>query len=177
MGKLLFLLFTVVPVLELWLLVEVGQLMGAGPTIGLVLLTGVIGAALAKREVLKVIREWQGAMAEARLPKDGVLSGLLVLVGGVLLVTPGMVTDVLGFSLLLPPTRRAIAAVVRKHLEKKIAQGSVVMTSSYAAGGPGFGGAAGFDGVGFGAQGFGNGFDPRAGAAQGQGDVIDMSAD
>jgi UPF0716 protein FxsA len=176
MGKLLFLLFTVVPVLELWLLVEVGQLMGAGPTIGLVLLTGLIGAALAKREGMRVIREWQGAMAEARLPKDGVLSGLLVLVGGVLLVTPGMVTDVLGFSLLLPPTRRAIAAIVRRHLEKKIAEGSVVMTSAYAAGSVGFGGP-GFGGPGFGPSGFGQGAPPTGQVRPASGDVIDMSAD
>ena len=137
MGKWLFLAFTVIPVVELWLLVRLGGVVGAGPTIGLVLLTGAVGAFLAKQEGLRVLRDWQGAMERGRLPEDGVLSGLLVLVGGVLLVTPGMMTDVVGFALLLPQTRRPIADRIRARVEEKIRDGAMrVETQGFGANGP-----------------------------------------
>lgn len=118
LGKLL-LLFTVVPVVELYLLITLGQHMGAGPTVGLVLGTGLLGAWLAKREGARVLSNWQGSMARGEIPKEGVVSSLLVLVGGVLLVTPGVVTDVTGLLLLWPWTRRLAAHVVRKRLQHR----------------------------------------------------------
>ncbi len=124
MGKFL-LLFTIVPLLELYLLLLLGELMGFWPTVGLVLLTGVVGAWLAKSEGLRVFRKWQAALAEGRMPEEGVLGGLLVLVGGVLLVTPGVLTDVTGLLLLLPPSRRLIARGVQAHFEKRIQDGTV----------------------------------------------------
>ncbi|MCH9686419.1 MAG: FxsA family protein [Deltaproteobacteria bacterium] len=119
LGKLL-LLFTVVPVVELYLLITIGQTLGAELTIGLVLVTGLLGASLAKREGGRVLRNWQGAMARGEMPKEGVVSSLLVLVGGVLLVTPGVVTDATGLLLLIPWTRRWVAAFVRKRMEHRI---------------------------------------------------------
>jgi len=136
MGKWLFLLFTVVPVLEVFLLVQLGALLGPWPTIGIVVATGLIGAALARDEGARVVRDWQQAMLEGRLPRDGVLSGLLVLVGGVLLVTPGVLTDIVGFALLVPITRRPIAAFVRKRVEAKLAQrvaGGQVIVETFSA--------------------------------------------
>jgi UPF0716 protein FxsA len=118
LGKLL-LLFTVVPVVELYLLIAIGQNVGAGPTIALVLGTGLLGAWLAKREGARVLRNWQDSMARGEIPKEGVISSVLVLLGGVLLVTPGVVTDVMGLFLLLPWTRRLVANVVRKRLEQR----------------------------------------------------------
>lgn len=120
LGKLL-LLFTVVPVVELYLLITLGQNVGAAPTIGLVLGTGLLGAWLAKREGTRVVRSWQASMARGEPPKEGVISSLLVLVGGVLLVTPGVVTDVTGLVLLLPWTRRLVANALRKRLERRFA--------------------------------------------------------
>ena len=124
MGKLL-LLFTIVPLVELYLLLLIGDLVGFWPTVGIVLFTGALGAWLAKREGLRVFRKWQAAIAEYRMPEEGVLGGLLVLVGGVLLVTPGILTDITGFLLLFPPTRRFIANVVRSRVEKRISEGSI----------------------------------------------------
>lgn len=115
----LFLLFTIVPLAELYLLLEIGEWMGAGPTIALVLVTGLLGATLARREGARVLRSWQESMAQMQMPEEGVLSGVLVLVGGVLLVTPGVITDVVGLSLLFPPTRRVFAKVVKRWAEKR----------------------------------------------------------
>jgi UPF0716 protein FxsA len=121
----LFLLFTIVPVLELFLLMQLKDLVGLWPTIGVVVVTGFTGALLARAEGTRVLMQWKRSMVRGKLPEDGILSGLLILVGGVLLVTPGVVTDVLGFCLLIPPTRRAIAGFIRKRLEQRIEDGSV----------------------------------------------------
>jgi UPF0716 protein FxsA len=123
-GKLI-LLFTVVPLLELYLLLFIGSVIGFWPTVAIVLVTGVLGAWLAKSEGLRVLRKWQAAIAEGRVPEEGVLGGLLVLVGGVLLVTPGVLTDVAGLLLLFPPTRRLVAAQLKKSVEKKIRSGAI----------------------------------------------------
>lgn len=106
----LFLLFTALPLLDLWVLLHIGRALGLWSTVALVLATGLAGAWLAKAEGLRVLRDWQRALAEGRLPDEGVLSGALVLAGGLLLVTPGVITDALGLVLLFPPTRRLAAA-------------------------------------------------------------------
>lgn len=118
LGKLL-LLFTVVPVAELYLLITIGQNVGAEVTIAIVLITGMLGASLAKREGSRVWRNWQGAVARGQIPKDGVISSLLVLVGGVLLVTPGVLTDITGLLLLIPWSRRGVASMLRSRLEHR----------------------------------------------------------
>lgn len=124
MGKLL-LLFTIVPLLEVYLLYALGSVLGFWPTVAIVLVTGFMGAFLAKREGLKVWRAWREAIARGELPEDGLVGGVLVLLGGVLLVAPGVLTDVTGLLLLIPPTRRVIANVVRARLQKRIEQGSM----------------------------------------------------
>lgn len=121
----LFLLFTVVPLVELYLLIGLGRRVGVGPTIAMVLLTGLLGAFLARREGARVLRDYQRSLSEGRLPEEGVLSGVLVLVGGALLVAPGVLTDVVGILLLVPPTRRWIARIVRRRLELGIQRGTV----------------------------------------------------
>ncbi len=112
MGKLI-LLFTALPILELWLLLSIGDVIGFWPTVAIALGTAILGAALAKREGLKVLASWRGAMAVGRVPDEGLTGGLLVLLGAALLITPGVLTDVAGLLLLLPPVRRRIAAAVR----------------------------------------------------------------
>jgi UPF0716 protein FxsA len=120
LGKLL-LLFTVTPIVETYLLVLLGQHLGFWWTVAIVLITGVLGAVLGKREGLKVWRAWQEALAQGRMPEEGILGGVLVLIGGVLLVTPGVLTDLTGIALLAPPSRRLIARYVRKRLEARFA--------------------------------------------------------
>jgi UPF0716 protein FxsA len=131
MGRILFVLFTVVPLVELYLLVLLGRHMGPWTSVGLVLVTAVLGAALAKREGWRVLRRWQESLARGEMPEEGLLGGVLVLVGGVLLVTPGVLTDLAGVVLLLPPTRRLVAARVRRWLERRMATGNMRVTSFY----------------------------------------------
>lgn len=118
LGK-LFLLFTVVPAVELYLLIQLGGALGAGATIAIVLTTGLLGASLAKREGGRVFGEWQASLQRGELPREGLVSSLLVLVGGVLLVTPGVLTDLFGITMLIPPARRALAGVLGRYVEKR----------------------------------------------------------
>lgn len=129
MGKLLFLLFTVLPALEIYLLVSIGSHVGVLPTLALVVVTGFVGAALAKREGLRVLRESQRLLSQGQVPEEGVLGAVLVLVGGVLLVAPGVITDVVGLLLLIPPTRRLVAKGLRRWLDRGVRNGSVRFSS------------------------------------------------
>ena len=107
---LLILLFLAVPFIEIWLLIKVGVVIGAGWTIFLVVATAVIGAALVRAQGLSTFGRIQQEMAAGRLPAEEVLQGLFLLVSGALLVTPGFFTDAVGFALLIPPVRRFLAA-------------------------------------------------------------------
>lgn len=123
------LLFVVVPVLELVLLIQVGQWVGLLPTLLLVIFTGVTGAWLARAEGVRVFFKFQKELAEGRLPGQALLDGLSVLVGGAFLLTPGILTDVAGFALLLPFTRRWIQRGVRTRLESGIREGTIRVVS------------------------------------------------
>lgn len=129
MGKLFLLLFTVVPLVELYLLLTLAKVMGFWSTVALVLVTGVCGAALAKREGLRVLRTYQQTLMQGRVPEEGILGAVLVLVGGVLLLTPGVLTDVTGLLLLIPPTRRYVAGMVKRRLERSVRNGTVRVTT------------------------------------------------
>jgi len=111
----LLLLFTLVPLIELSLLIELGRRINVGPTVALVIVTGVIGAALARHEGLRTLRNIQSDLGARRLPGDRMIDALLILIAGALLVTPGIITDAIGFGLLIPPAR----AVVRNHLKRR----------------------------------------------------------
>jgi UPF0716 protein FxsA len=106
----LLLLFTIVPLVELFLLVKLGTVVGVGPTVALVIFTGVLGAWLARQQGLGVLRRLSDDLAEGRLPAEALVDGLLILIAGAVLLTPGLLTDALGFLLLVPRSR----AVVRK---------------------------------------------------------------
>lgn len=140
------LLFVVVPIVELMLLIELGQVIGLLPTLALVMFTGVTGAWLARAEGTRVFFQFQKELALARLPGQPLLDGISVLIGGAFLLTPGVITDVLGFSLLLPYTRRWIQRRVRASLERQIDSGAIRVVSMGGMSG-GFG-AAGFSGFG-----------------------------
>lgn len=103
------LIFTLIPLLELALLIYVGQIIGVMPTVLLVFITGVVGATLARAQGLMVIRDFQLTVQRARVPAMSLMEGLLLLIGAAFLVTPGLITDVLGFLLILPATRKVIA--------------------------------------------------------------------
>ena len=101
----LLLLFTVVPLVELFLLVKLGTVIGIGPTVLVVIGTGVLGASLARWQGLGVLRRVSEDLAQGRLPADALIDGLLILIAGAVLLTPGLITDALGFLLLVPQGR------------------------------------------------------------------------
>ena len=105
----LLLLFLLVPLIEIYLLIKIGGVIGAFPTVVLVVLTAVIGAALARHQGLATLQRLQTTMARGEAPAIEMFEGVLLLVGALLLLTPGFLTDLLGFACLLPPTRRALA--------------------------------------------------------------------
>lgn len=118
-------LFVVVPVLELVILFRLGQAVGFLPTVGLVLFTGFAGAALARAEGLRVLFQFQRELLGGRVPGQALLDGISVLLGGALLLTPGILTDVAGIALLFPPSRRWIQRWARARLEAGLESGSV----------------------------------------------------
>ncbi len=116
----LFLLFTLVPLLELWLLLRIGDAVGLGPTLGLVVLTGVAGAWLARREGARTWRAVHEQLGAGRVPGRELLEAALVLLSGVLLVTPGVLTDAVGLSLLVRPVRARLADRLQRRLASSV---------------------------------------------------------
>jgi UPF0716 protein FxsA len=132
------LLFVVVPILELMLLIELGQVVGLLPTLLLVMFTGVTGAWLARAEGTRVFFQFQKELASGRLPGQSLLDGISVVVGGAFLLTPGVLTDFAGFSLLFPPTRRWLQRRVRARMEQQVKDGTIQVVTMGSFGG-GFG--------------------------------------
>ena len=114
----LLLLFTVVPLVELFLLVKIGTVIGVGPTVLIVLLTGFLGALLARWQGLGVLRRLSGDLTDGRLPADALIDGLLILIAGAVLLTPGLITDAFGFLLLIPQGRAIVRKTVAARLQK-----------------------------------------------------------
>lgn len=105
----LFLLFALVPLAELWLLMELAKRTNWLTTIGVVLTTGLVGISLVRWQGINTWREIQRQLASGKSPSRSIVSGVLILVAGALLLTPGLLTDTLGFLLLIPPVRYAAA--------------------------------------------------------------------
>lgn len=121
----LLLLFTLVPLVELYLLIEIGKLLGAPLTIGIVAITGFVGVILAKSEGLSVLRRLQNQLAEGEMPGNALLDGLFILVGGAFLLTPGLITDTLGFLFLVPFTRYPLRELLKRKLAKMMSTGDI----------------------------------------------------
>ena len=124
MAALLFLIFVIVPALEIWVLIEVGQVIGAWWTVGLLLADALLGAWLVRREGRRTWQALRDAAGTGRLPDRELSDAGLVLVGGTLLVTPGFLTDIVGFFLVLPFTR----PIARRLLAWVIARRFVALT-------------------------------------------------
>ena len=103
--RFLFLLFVVMPVVEMWLLITVGTEIGAMATIGLVLLTAVVGAKLLREQGFETLWRGQRKLEEGTVPAQEIVEGIILAVSGALLLTPGFITDVIGFAGLIPPIR------------------------------------------------------------------------
>jgi UPF0716 protein FxsA len=125
----LVLLFIVVPIVELYVIIQVGEAIGVGWTIVLLLADSILGSMLMRSQGRAAWRRFQTALAEGRTPAREVVDGVLVIFGGAFLLTPGFVTDGVGLLLLLPPTR----ALVRRGLVRRLVPRMVVSAAAGAA--------------------------------------------
>ncbi|PLS02708.1 membrane protein FxsA [Neobacillus cucumis] len=116
----LFLLLIIIPAADIGFLLLSGKTIGVWPTILLIILTGIIGAYLAKREGLQTIRKVQEQLSRGQLPGDAVLDGVCILLGAAFLLTPGFMTDIVGFLMLFPPTRKLFKVLIMYFFKKKI---------------------------------------------------------
>ena len=114
-------LFIVVPIIELYVIIQIGSLIGVWPTIALLLADAVLGSLLLRHQGRGAWRRFNAALAERRFPGREVADGLLIAVGGTLLLTPGFVTDILGAIFLIPPTRAIVRRLLRGYMGKRFA--------------------------------------------------------
>lgn len=121
---LMIILFTLIPALELYLLFEIGGQIGGFNTIMIIILTGVLGATLAKSQGLSILMKIQNEMNTGALPGNQIIQGLMVFAGGLLLLTPGFMTDVVGFSLVLPGPRHLLLVWVKKLISHSMKSGN-----------------------------------------------------
>lgn len=119
MLPLLVLLFIVLPLVELYVLIQIGKLIGALPTIALLLLDSVLGAALARSQGRAVWRRFNQALAEGRMPARETFDGAMVILGGALMITPGFVSDFFALFLLLPPSRELIRRLIMRAVVRR----------------------------------------------------------
>lgn len=124
----LLLLFTVLPVIELYLLIRIGSAIGALPTVLLVVFTGALGAYLARAQGFAVWVRIQAETSQGRFPGERLIDALLLLIAGALLITPGILTDITGFVLLFPITRTPIREWVKARLYRMMQDGTVRFT-------------------------------------------------
>ena len=123
-GRLL-LLFTIVPIAELALLIWLGQQIGFWPTIALIAATALLGSYLAHREGLSALARFRKSLAAGDMPGDALTDGIIILGAGAFLLTPGVLTDVVGFLGLLPPSRALIKRAVMKRVKRGMRSGSI----------------------------------------------------
>ncbi len=121
MARLL-LLFIALPAIELALLIEIGSRFGTVATLGLIVVTGAIGATLARGQGLRLIGEIQRELEEGRLPAGSLIDGLLILIAAAVLVTPGVLTDAFGFLCLVPGFRRLVKRALLRRFERAVAE-------------------------------------------------------
>ncbi len=114
----LFLAFTLVPVIELYVLITVGGIIGAASTIGIVLLTGAVGAWMAKAQGSHTLRRMRESLYQGKMPADELLDAVIITAAGILLLTPGFFTDAAGITLLVPPCRALVKRRLRARFDR-----------------------------------------------------------
>ena len=125
MLAVLLVVFVLVPLAELALLVYTGTIIGALYTITIVVATGILGAVLSRIQGVAVLRRIRSNLAQGIIPSAEIFDGALILVAGLLLITPGMMTDVIGFTLLIPAARRIIRGWIRDAVQHRVERGEV----------------------------------------------------
>lgn len=122
------LLFVLIPLLELVILIGLGSRLGFLPTVAIVLATGVLGTFLMRSQGGRIMREIRSELHAGRVPAAHLLDGLLILIGGLSLLTPGLISDLFGLALLFPPTRAEIRQWLRARFEWMVRSGNVSFT-------------------------------------------------
>lgn len=130
MVALLFLLFILVPILELYVLIQVGGWIGVLPTLALLVLDSVLGALLLRQQGRGAWRRLTEAMGAGRIPARETLDGALVILGGALLLTPGFVTDAVGLALLVPPTRAMVRPLLLRWAGRRVTFAAMTVRSA-----------------------------------------------
>ena len=115
----LLLAFTIIPIIEIYLLIEIGSIFGVLTAITLVILTGFLGAFMARMQGLQTLFRIQESLREGRMPSGELLDALLIVIAGLVLLTPGFLTDLAGFLLLIPTTRNSIISWLQRQIELK----------------------------------------------------------
>lgn len=123
MAVRLILLFTIVPLIELFLLIQIGKYLGALPTVAVVLVTGIVGGFLARSQGLSIYRRISGDLQNGIIPTDGILDGLFILIAGALLITPGIMTDIIGFLVMVPGFRRWLRGFLKGKFKQRLEAG------------------------------------------------------
>jgi len=129
-NKLIF-IFILVPVIELFLLLQIGKYIGVVSTVIVIIVTGVMGAYLVKNQGLLILFKIKNQTNEGIIPTDNLIEGLLVLIGGIFLLTPGFITDIAGFIIVLPETRKIIFIYIKKFIIKKFEENNNHFSSYY----------------------------------------------
>ncbi|MCK4836909.1 MAG: FxsA family protein [Candidatus Aminicenantes bacterium] len=119
----LLLIFVFVPLVELYVLIKLGKYLGTETTILIVILTGILGAAFARSQGAGIISKIRNSLNQGKIPGQEMIEGILILTGGIMLITPGFITDLVGFSLILPFSRAFYSNIALSYLEKKIKTG------------------------------------------------------
>lgn len=119
MFGILLILFIIVPIVELYILVEVGQQIGALNTIAIVIITGIAGASFARSQGTQILYKIRSTMNEGQIPGKELLQGVMILAGGIMLLTPGFITDILGLTLIFPLTRQFYMNVALAYFRKR----------------------------------------------------------
>ncbi|MEO2268676.1 FxsA family protein [Pseudoalteromonas pernae] len=122
MFRALFLLFIIVPIIEIALLIQVSEVIGGFATIALIIITAIIGAKLVKQQGVSAMRDAQLQMAQGQMPAEQMFTGICVIIAGVLLLTPGIVTDVFGFLLLTPAVRKRMSSAFASQAQVHMTQ-------------------------------------------------------
>ena len=120
--------FILIPILELAVLLKLHAAAGLGNTLAIVIITGFVGAFLARAQGIMVLAQIRRDLAEGRMPAPRLMDGVMILIAGVLLITPGLITDTVGFLLLIPVVRSTIRAWLRRKLEEKFRDGTANIT-------------------------------------------------
>jgi UPF0716 protein FxsA len=120
-----FLLFTIVPLVELFILIKIGGHIGALNTILLVILTALLGVMLVRLEGLRTLRQIQSSLSQGQIPAEELIDGVLIFAGGILLLTPGVLTDLCALILLFPYTRMHFKRWLRRRFDRLVASGNV----------------------------------------------------